>query len=121
MIRIETETFDFLKHLARKNNREWFQQNKQRYLDAQQNMAEWVDNVIVLMNAHDQLQTKTGKEALYRIYNDVRFSTDKTPYNARFAGHLKRVKPLLRGGYYFGSSQARRALDAGSPIRIPPT
>jgi uncharacterized protein (TIGR02453 family) len=53
------------------------------------------------MNKHDQLQTKTGKESLYRIYNDVRFSADKTPYSPRFAGSLKRLKPQLRGGYYF--------------------
>lgn len=101
MTRIEEATFNFLNDLRRKNNRDWFQRNKQRYLDAQQNMTGWVDELIALMNKHDQLQTKSGKDALYRIYNDVRFSADKTPYNPRFAGHLKRVKPFLRGGYYF--------------------
>lgn len=50
---------------------------------------------------HDRLETPSGKKSLYRIYNDVRFSGDKTPYNPRFAGYLKREKPLLRGGYYF--------------------
>jgi alkanesulfonate monooxygenase SsuD/methylene tetrahydromethanopterin reductase-like flavin-dependent oxidoreductase (luciferase family) len=37
---------------------------------------------------HDHLQTSTGKASLYRIYNDVRFSADKTPYNPRFAAKL---------------------------------
>jgi len=68
---------------------------------AQQNVMSWVDLLIAEMNKYDQLKTKSGKEGLYRIYNDVRFSADKTPYNPRFAGHLKRVKPHLRGGYYF--------------------
>lgn len=98
---IEKSTYDFLKALARNNNREGFQKNKDRYLASQQNMIQWVDALIQKMEEHDQLQTKTGKEALYRIYNDVRFSADKTPYNPRFAGSLKRVKPYLRGGYYF--------------------
>ncbi|MFM8913690.1 MAG: DUF2461 domain-containing protein [Flammeovirgaceae bacterium] len=100
-MQIEKSTLDFLKALKRNNNREWFQNNKDRYLQAQSNMVAWVDALIQEMNRHDDLQTETGKESLYRIYNDVRFSEDKTPYNPRFAGYLKRRKPSLRGGYYF--------------------
>jgi uncharacterized protein (TIGR02453 family) len=98
---IDKSTFAFLKALARNNEREWFQQNRKRYDSALVNMCGWLDELITQMNRHDQLETRNGKEALYRIYNDVRFSTDKTPYNPRFAGRLKRVKPFLRGGYYF--------------------
>jgi uncharacterized protein (TIGR02453 family) len=100
-MQIDQSTYTFLKSLARNNDRDWFQKNKNKYLAAQENMTTWVSNLIEEMNAHDQLQTRNGKESLYRIYNDVRFSADKTPYNPRFAGHLKRMKPWLRGGYYF--------------------
>lgn len=98
---LEKSTLNFLKDLKRNNHREWFQKNKEKYIAAQLNVVSWLDELITLMNQHDQLQTKSGKEALYRIYNDVRFSDDKTPYNPRFAGNLKRVKPYIRGGYYF--------------------
>lgn len=98
---IEKSTFEFLIKLKRNNNREWFQKNKQLYLTAQANVASFIDQLILEMNKHDQIQTTSGKESLYRVYNDVRFSADKTPYNPRFAGHLKRQKPQLRGGYYF--------------------
>jgi uncharacterized protein (TIGR02453 family) len=98
---IQKSTLQFLKTLQRNNNRDWFQQHKEHYVAAQQNVIQWLDVVLAEMNKHDQIQTKSGKEALYRIYNDVRFSSDKTPYNPRFAGNLKRVKPFLRGGYYF--------------------
>src|SRR5258707_6348400 len=98
---IEKSTFDFLKKLKRNNNREWFLENKNLYLEAQSNVHAWVDQLIHLMNRHDRLQASSGKESLYRIYNDVRFSQDKTPYNPRFAGYLKREKPALRGGYYY--------------------
>ncbi len=101
MIQIEKSTLRFLRELHTNNHREWFQANKSRYVGAQTNMISWLDALIHLMNRHDQLQTVSGKESLYRIYNDVRFSADKTPYNPRFAGHLKRQKPQLRGGYYF--------------------
>ena len=59
-----------------------------------------MDGLIAKMQTHDQMETPSGKKSLYRIYNDVRFSKDKAPYNPRFAGYLKRTKPLLRGGYY---------------------
>jgi uncharacterized protein (TIGR02453 family) len=98
---IHQSTFDFLKKLKRNNNRDWFLKNKELYLIAQADVSIWVESLIHEMNKHDHLQTASAKESLYRIYNDVRFSTDKTPYNPRFAGHLKREKPLLRGGYYY--------------------
>lgn len=100
-IQLEKSTFDFLKSLNRNNNRDWFQQHKDSYTTAHTNVIQWLDALLAEVNKHDQLQTRSGKEALYRIYNDVRFSADKTPYNPRFAGNLKRVKPFLRGGYYF--------------------
>ncbi len=98
---IEKSTFDFLKKLAKNNNREWFNAHKEDYLSAKENAEQFVDALIAKMNEHDQIETPSGKKSLYRIYNDVRFSNDKTPYNPRFAGYLKRVKPHLRGGYYY--------------------
>jgi uncharacterized protein (TIGR02453 family) len=98
---IDKNTFDFLKALARNNNREWFNAHKTNYLKAHENVIHFLDALIDRMNGHDRLETRSGKESLYRIYNDVRFSEDKTPYNPRFAGNFRRVKPQLRGGYYF--------------------
>jgi uncharacterized protein (TIGR02453 family) len=64
-------------------------------------MVHFLDHLLAKMHQHDHLDTHSGKESLYRIYNDVRFSKDKAPYNPRFAGHFRRHKPLMRGGYYF--------------------
>jgi len=98
---IEKHTLQFLKDLAKNNNREWFAENKSRYQIAQSNVILFLDQLILKINQHDRLDTQSGKESLYRIYNDVRFTNDKAPYNPRFAGNLRRHKPLLRGGYYF--------------------
>lgn len=97
---IQKSTLQFLKNLSLNNNREWFNAHKYQYLKAQENVEHFFDQLIIKMNAHDQIETLSGKKGLYRIYNDVRFSKDKTPYNARFAGYLRRRKPMLRGGYY---------------------
>lgn len=98
---IEKSTFTFLKNLSKNNNRDWFSAHKEDYLLAKENAGQFIDALIAKMNTHDHLETPSGRKSLYRIYNDVRFSTDKTPYNPRFAGYLRRAKPMLRGGYYF--------------------
>lgn len=98
---IHKSSLEFLKKLAHNNNREWFNENKDSYILAKENLEQFVDGLIAKMSSHDQIETPSGKKSLYRIYNDVRFSKDKSPYNPRFAGYLKRTKPNLRGGYYY--------------------
>jgi len=97
---ISKDTLAFLKKLSANNNRDWFNAHKSQYLLAQENTEQFMDALIAKMNTHDRLETISGKKSLYRIYNDVRFAKDKSPYNPRFAGYLKRTKPFLRGGYY---------------------
>lgn len=97
---IQKSTFDFLKKLSLNNNREWFNANKDRYEAAKLDAEAFMDALISKMNSHDRLENVSGRKSLYRIYNDVRFSKDKSPYNPRFAGYLRRSKPELRGGYY---------------------
>jgi uncharacterized protein (TIGR02453 family) len=107
---IEKSTFDFLKKLTKNNDREWFNKHKEEYLHAKENAEQFVDALIVKVNRHDQIETPSGKNSLWRIYNDVRFSSEKTPFSPRFGGYLRRLKPMLRGGYYYwitpGASRA---------------
>jgi uncharacterized protein (TIGR02453 family) len=107
---IKKSTLNFLKNLAKNNDREWFAEHRHEYEQAKLNTEHFMDDVIARMNVHDVIDTPSGKKSLYRIYNDVRFSKDKSPYNPRFFGYMKRVKPMLRGGYYIwikpGASRA---------------
>ena len=98
---INRSTFDFLRKLSANNERQWFADHKDQYEAAKENAEHFVDALIAKMNTHDVLETPSAKKSLYRIYNDVRFSKDKSPYSPRFAGYLRRSKPFLRGGYYF--------------------
>jgi uncharacterized protein (TIGR02453 family) len=97
---IQKSTLKFLKDLSLHNDRDWFNDNKERYLDAYQNMISFADGLILEMNKHDEIEETSGKKAMYRIYNDVRFSKDKSPYNPRFAFGLQRATKFKRGGYY---------------------
>lgn len=97
---INPETLKFLTKLSNNNNREWFTDNKSVYESARTNVIAVADALIGQMNLRDQLETESGKKSLFRIYNDVRFRKDKSPYKEWFALHLKRAGKERRGGYY---------------------
>ena len=98
---IQKSSLDFLKAVSENNNRDWFGKNKSRYTEAHNNIIAFADALLAEMNTHDKIDTLSGKDSLHRIYKDVRFSKDKTPYNSHFGGSFKRATNKLRGGYYF--------------------
>jgi uncharacterized protein (TIGR02453 family) len=99
--RIEKASLDFLRDLSKHNDREWFTDHKGRYTVAHENIIAFADSLLAEMNKHDTIETPSGKAALFRIYKDVRFSKDKTPYNTHWSGGFRRATRKLRGGYYF--------------------
>jgi uncharacterized protein (TIGR02453 family) len=100
-IKIQPGAFEFLKQLKKHNDRDWFNSKKERYLSELKNIEQFADALLLEMNKHDVIETPSGKKSLHRIYRDVRFSKDKTPYNTHFGGSFSRATKLRRGGYYF--------------------
>ncbi len=98
---IKKASLDFLKTLAKHNEREWFNGHKDLYTAAHDNMIDFAGALLGEMNKHDQIETASGKSSLHRIYKDVRFSKEKAPYNIEWSGSFKRATKKLRGGYYF--------------------
>lgn len=93
--------FTFLRDIKKHNNRVWFNANKDTYLEQHQSIVDFADLLITKMNRHDNIETPSGKRAVFRIYRDVRFCKDKSPYKSHFGMHMSRATKLLRGGYYF--------------------
>ncbi|WET47425.1 DUF2461 domain-containing protein [Chryseobacterium indologenes] len=90
------KTFEYLKQLKENNNREWFAQHKSEYdLIVKENKA-FFTQIYNELQEYDKLK---GIH-IFRIYRDVRFSKDKTPYKTDFGVGYSRSKPMLRGGYY---------------------
>jgi uncharacterized protein (TIGR02453 family) len=112
-VSFKSSSLQFLVNLSKNNNRDWFTAHKDDYIAAQENAIDLVDTLIVLMNKHDQLENESGKKSLFRIYKDVRFSKDKTPYNPRFACGLNRAEKFRRGGYYLNIQPGNSALACG--------
>lgn len=110
---IPVSAFKFLSDLEANNNRDWFNANKLRYQNEQFSVISFVDALLERMKQVDQITNESGKKSLMRIYRDVRFSNDKRPYDARFAGSFARLKPQLRGGYFFRFKPGETVVGGG--------
>ena len=108
-MQIKKQTLDFLKDLAKNNNKPWFNENKDKYLAAKENMEEFVAAVKKELDKTDSID----KAKVYRIYRDVRFSKDKTPYKKYLHATLNRLGAERRGGYYFGIEPGNSGVGGG--------
>lgn len=110
---IEPSTLKFLQDLSKNNDRDWFNSHKEEYLLGYDNMCNFVGQLLIEMNKHDQLENDSAKKCLYRIYNDVRFSKDKSPFKTRFGVGFRRATKFKRGGYYLNISPGNSYLACG--------
>ena len=95
-MQFEKSSLSYLKKLKSNNNRDWFADHKPTFIEAQNNAKEVYAEIRNNLEKHDDIE----KFKLFRIYRDVRFSKDKTPYKPHFAGSFSRLGKHLRGGYY---------------------
>ncbi|MEL6916521.1 MAG: DUF2461 domain-containing protein [Bacteroidota bacterium] len=93
---ITQKTLNFLKKLDKNNNREWFTEHKTEFKNHEMDAKRFYESLMERLKDHDDIE----KLKMFRIYRDVRFSKDKTPYKAHFAGSFSRAGARLRGGYY---------------------
>ena len=96
MTSISKTTLDFLNELKLNNNREWFNDHKTEFQKEQKKAKDFYNAILEQLKTHDAIE---GVK-MFRIYRDVRFSLDKTPYKPHFAGSFSRATKKLRGGYY---------------------
>ncbi|MBO3700584.1 DUF2461 domain-containing protein [Roseivirga sp. E12] len=113
MAQINKSSFDFLNQLTENNNRDWFNENKPWYQDEHLNATDFAEAMLQGLKEHDDITTVSGKKSMMRVYRDVRFSKDKSPYNPRWAGSFSRQKPHLRGGYYFHLKPGQTVIGGG--------
>lgn len=79
------ESFTFFQNLITNNNRDWFQAHKQDYLDyivsPAQSFVATLGQKLQTLSPDIIYDTRTnGSGSMMRIYRDIRFSPDKTPY-----------------------------------------
>lgn len=125
---IQLSTLNFLKELVQNNNREWFQENKQRFEAAKENVIAFTGELIAELKKADPTLVSDidPKKCVMRIYRDIRFSLDKTPYKNNFGisklpsgvksdeiGYYVHIQPgasFAGGGYWMPQAEHLKAI-----------
>ena len=117
----------FLKKLEKNNNRDWFNANKDEYLGARDEFIAFVEKLIAGISKFDpEIIGVDAKKSVFRIYRDVRFSKDKSPYKLNFGAsitpgagkmssagyyiHVQRKGSMLAGGKYMPEAKELLAI-----------
>jgi uncharacterized protein (TIGR02453 family) len=118
---IEKATLQFLKDLGKNNDREWFNDNKERFNSANQNFIDFVRELIdEVANFDKSVGGLDAKNAVFRIYRDIRFSKDKSPYKTHFgATLLGKGKGCGIAGYYIHLEPSNSFLAGGVHMTEP--
>ena len=98
---IPESSLDFLVQLKENNNKPWFEAQKAKYLIELNHIENFAGALLQELSKTDVLETASGKKSVYRIYRDIRFSKDKTPFKTFWGGSFTRATSARRGGYYF--------------------
>ncbi|MGN1375011.1 MAG: DUF2461 domain-containing protein [Prevotella sp.] len=107
---------DFLSDIKVNNNRQWFQANKDRYMEVRTEFETFVADAITCISEFDNtISHITVKDATYRFYRDTRFSQDKSPYKRHLGAYIAaHGKKSLHGGYYIHFEPGNCLLACGN-------
>jgi uncharacterized protein (TIGR02453 family) len=121
------KTFPFLRAIRDNNNREWYHANKDIYNEAKIEFEHVTELLINETGKFDKdIRGLLPKDCIFRIFRDVRFSSDKSPYKSNFgaflskggkkggfAGYYLHIEPdssFIAGGIYLPPSPQLRAI-----------
>lgn len=131
----------FLDELRQNNHKIWFDQHRPDYAAARGAFEQLIDELIDEFRVSDHLQGLTARDCIARIYRDIRFTKDKSPYKTNLAaviapggwrssylGYYLSIAPhgqsMVAGGWYLPTSEQlnrfRQVIDeeAGTFKRI---
>jgi uncharacterized protein (TIGR02453 family) len=118
------EALTFFRGLKRNNRREWFQPRKEIFESKiKEPMIRLVEEVNAELVKFAPDHVTDPKKAIYRIYRDTRFSSDKTPYKTHIAAMFPRrgLNRTTGAGLYFAVSLEGVEIAGGSYMPDPET
>lgn len=99
----------FLEELKENNNKEWFETNKPRYQQEEKALKLLGNEIKEQLDINDSIE----KVKVYRIYKDVRFSKDKTPYKTNRGLSFIREGEARRGSYFLNIEPGNSFIGGG--------
>ncbi|MBU3714284.1 MAG: DUF2461 domain-containing protein [Ferruginibacter sp.] len=112
---INTLLIKFLTRLHKNNNKQWFDLHRKEYETIRTEYVDFVDDLIKEISIFDaSIATLKGKQCIFRINRDVRFSKNKAPYKTNFGAYFnQRGKNGGGAGYYLHIEPGKSFLAAG--------
>jgi uncharacterized protein (TIGR02453 family) len=108
-MQLPKDLYSFFSDLQQNNNRDWFMEHKPTFKALETQVKTFGEQLKDQLNTHDSID----RFKVFRIYRDVRFSKDKTPFKTHFGLTWHRTKPHYRGGYYLHLSPGNNFLACG--------
>lgn len=111
--------FDFLRDLAANNEREWFADNRERYLAHVRNpMLDFISDFaphLAEISGRYVADPRPNGGSLFRIHRDIRFSRDKRPYKTNAGAHFRHeaARDVHAPGFYLHLEPGRVFAAAG--------
>jgi len=120
-----SDMFRFMAELKRNNDRDWFNENKARYkssvLAPMSSFIAAMDTKLAKVSDCFVADPRPNGGSMFRIYRDVRFSKDKSPYKEHIACHFRHMagKDAHAPGFYMHFEEGDVFFGGG--IWHPPT
>lgn len=116
---LQPSTLQFLRDLKGHNDKVWFDAHRDRYDAARKDFEAFIAALLpAFADVEPAVTTHRAKDCIYRIYRDVRFSNDKTPYKAHFSAFFSKGGRKWEGaGYYLHLEPG--AIFAGGGLWMP--
>lgn len=110
----------YLAGLEAHNEKPWFEANRAEYQALRDDFTAFVGAVIArVAEWDDSVRWVDPKDCLFRIYRDVRFSRDKTPYKTTFAASISDRGRKGEGPSYYVQVDAKGEMFAAGGIYMP--
>jgi uncharacterized protein (TIGR02453 family) len=118
---LQQKTLDFLSGLALNNHRDWFEANRKEYEASKRDVEGLVGQLLPRMAEFDgSLRGIEAKASLFRIFKDVRFSKDKSPYKTNMGAWMAGGgKHSASAGYYLHVEPGDKSFLAGGSYMPP--
>jgi uncharacterized protein (TIGR02453 family) len=111
------DTFAFLRELRSHNDREWFKENKERYeRSVKEPLLQFIADVgpeLKKISTSLVADPRPVGGSMFRIYRDVRFSKDKSPYKTHAGAHFPSGGRMAGPGYYLHVSPGESFVAGG--------
>lgn len=112
---LQAATIRFLTELAANNNKPWFDENRKAYEAAKADHEQLTGRIMQrIVHLEPALEGQKAKDSVFRIFRDVRFSKDKTPYKAHFGAFFSCGGRKFPGaGYYLHIEPGNNSFAGG--------